>query len=88
MTHIVIDGSAVRDRESLHALLAERLSLPDWYGRNLDALHDCLTEIRDVTVVLRNAGSMTAALGRYGEAALRVLRDAAEENPRFGFVLL
>ena len=88
MTHIVIDGSAVRDREALHALLAERLRLPDWYGRNLDALYDCLTDIRDVTVVLRNAGAMTAALGGYGEAALRVFRDAAAENPRFGFEVI
>ena len=60
MTHIVLDGSAIRDREGLHALLAERLSLPEHYGRNLDALHDCLTDKRDVTVFLRNAGAMTA----------------------------
>ena len=88
MTHIVLDGAAIRDREGLHALLAERLSLPDWYGRNLDALYDCLTDLRDVTVVLRNAGALPAALGGYGEAVLRVFRDAAAENPGFGFVAL
>ncbi len=88
MTHIVIDGSAIRDRETFHALLAERLHLPDWYGRNLDALHDCLTDAADVTLVLRNAGAMTAALGAYGEAALRVFRDAAAENPAFGFEVI
>lgn len=88
MTHIVLDGSAIRDRESLHALLAERLSLPDWYGRNLDALYDCLTDLRDVTVLLRNADAMTSGLGCCGEAVLRVFRDAAEENPRFGFEVI
>lgn len=88
MTHIVLDGSAIRDREGLHALLAERLSLPEHYGRNLDALHDCLTDKRDVTVFLRNAGAMTAALGGYGEKVLRVFRDAAEENPRFDFEVI
>jgi len=85
MTHIVLDGSVIRDRTELHELLRERLSLPDWYGRNLDALHDCLTDLRDVTVVLRNAGALTEALGGYGETVLRVFRDAAEENPGFGF---
>lgn len=88
MTYIVIDGSAIRDRESMHTLLAQRLSLPDWYGKNLDALYDCLTDTKDMTVVLRNAESMTAALGGYGEAVLRVLRDAAAENPRFGFIMI
>ena len=86
MTHIVIDGAAIRDREGLHGLLAERLDLPAWYGRNLDALHDCLTDLREVTVVLRNAGAMTAALKDYGDKVLRVFRDSAEENPGFGFV--
>ena len=88
MTHIVLDGSVLRDRETLHALLAERLSLPEYYGRNLDALHDCLTACREVTVVLRNAEAMTAALGGYGEAVLRVFRDAAAENPGFDFVVI
>lgn len=88
MTHIILDGAAIRDRDGLHALLSERLALPDWYGKNLDALHDCLTDLRGVTVVLRNAGAMTGALGDYGGRVLRVFRDSAEENPGFGFVEL
>ena len=88
MTHIILDGSAIRDRADLHALLEARLALPDWYGKNLDALHDCLTDLRDVTVVLRNAGAMTEALGDYGDKVLRVFRDSSEENPWFGFVEL
>ena len=88
MTHIVLDGSRVPDREGLHNLLAERLRLPDYYGRNLDALYDCLTAMREVTVLLRNAGDMTASLGDYGEKVLRVFRDAAAENPGFGFEII
>ncbi len=88
MTHIVLDGSAIRDREGLHTLLAERLALPAWYGRNLDALHDCLTDLKDVTVVLRNADVLAGSLGDYGHRVLRVFRDSARENPRFGFELI
>ena len=29
MTHIILDGAAIRDRDRLHALLSERLALPD-----------------------------------------------------------
>ena len=88
MTHIVLDGSRVPDREGLHNLLAERLRLPDYYGRNLDALYDCLTAMREVTVLLRSADAMTASLGDYGEKVLRVFRDAAAENPGFGFEII
>ena len=41
----VLDGSSVGSREVLHRTLAAGLRLPDWYGGNLDALHDCLTDI-------------------------------------------
>ena len=41
----VLDGGSVGNRETLHRVLAAGLQFPDWYGGNLDALHDCLTEI-------------------------------------------
>ena len=88
MTHIILDGSRIQDRDGLHDLLSERLDLPDWYGRNLDALYDCLTDLTEVTVFLRNAGAMTGALGDYGDKVLRVFRDAAAENPGFGFEII
>lgn len=77
MTELILDGLAVRSREELHDALAQGLHLPAYYGRNLDALFDCLTERREETCLrLRNAERLP-----YGEKLLRVLRDAAEENP-------
>ena len=40
----ILYGSSVTSKEQLHALLAERLTFPSYYGHNLDALHDCLCE--------------------------------------------
>ena len=88
MTYVILDGARIRDRDGLHDLLSERLHLPAWYGRNLDALYDCLTDLTEVTVFLRNAGAMTGALGDYGDKVLRVFRDAAAENPGFGFEII
>ena len=34
-----------KTRETAHTYLKEILHLPDYYGRNLDALYDCLCEI-------------------------------------------
>jgi len=40
-----IDGSCLRSPASLHKELAFILGLPPWYGRNWDALIDCLSSI-------------------------------------------
>lgn len=45
MTEHVVDGADIRDRAAMLAAIAEALSFPDWFGHNLDALHDCLTDL-------------------------------------------
>lgn len=42
LTHLV--GPVTSQPEALDAIGAA-LSFPAWYGRNLDALHDCLTDL-------------------------------------------
>ena len=44
---IILDGARMDSRADLHAELREKLSLPDYYGGNLDALNDCLGERRE-----------------------------------------
>ena len=42
--------------EITHEILAEKLGFPPYYGRNLDALHDCLTDIaEDTAIILQNS---------------------------------
>lgn len=41
-----IDLTGVTDRRGLHDRIAQELPVPEWYGRNLDALYDVLTEPR------------------------------------------
>lgn len=53
MMQIVLDGSVITGREQLHDAVSQQLALPEWYGRNLDALYDCLGEVRDVEIILR-----------------------------------
>ena len=77
----VLDGSSVGNRETLHRVLAAGLQFPDWYGGNLDALHDCLTEINQPTeLVIRGSDTLETALGSYAAAFRRVLTDSAAQN--------
>ncbi len=54
---IIIDGTAINSEEDLHDFFAKSLSLPDWYGRNLNALWDVLTGMIDMplTIIWRNS---------------------------------
>ena len=77
----VLDGGSVGNRETLHRVLAAGLQFPDWYGGNLDALHDCLTEINQPTeLVIRGSDTLETALGSYAAAFRRVLTDSAAQN--------
>ena len=40
----IIDLTGTEDRAQLHDRIEQGLPLPEWYGRNLDALYDVLTE--------------------------------------------
>ena len=78
---IVLDLRKTKTPEELHARLQQALGFPDYYGRNLDALHDMLTSWDQPAVFalrLPEKGDMAA----YGQRLRRVFLDAAEENRR------
>ena len=52
MKRVELIASRLTDKSILHDVLIRELELPEWYGRNLDALHDCLTQLQDVELVL------------------------------------
>lgn len=83
MAEIILDGLELQSLEEVHDRFARALALPEWYGRNLDALFDCLTEQSEpVTVRLLHQEALEDRLGRRGLALVRLLRRAAAENPR------
>ena len=84
MNIYVIDGLTIEDPEQLHDALQAALPLPEYYGRNLDALYDILTEWReDFTLRIDSCDQMLSALELYGVRFLRMLNDAANENEHF-----
>ncbi len=82
MTELKLDATNATSRGELHDVFAQALSLPDWYGRNLDALHDCLTERSEDVRITVAEDELIGTLGeRYVRNLLRLLRDSADENP-------
>ena len=84
MEAIILDGALLTERTAAMDILTETLSLPEWWGRNLDALYDCLTDCdppRHLT--LRNRAALGELLDAYGvirleNRCLPIRRDGAQ----------
>lgn len=83
MKTITIDCASIPDKDALHQKLMDALEFPQWYGHNLDALMDCLTDLDDIHLVCANWDM----LGDWAEGFSETFADAATENPSFQFTL-
>ena len=81
MRKVSINLVSVPDRSTIHDKLQEKLELPDYYGRNLDALHDCLTEISEDTCIGLYEPGEISQIGSYIKLMNQVFQQAEEENP-------
>ena len=82
MNEIKIDCSTIETKADFHAALASALSLPDYYGKNLDALYDCLTELEAETqLILTNWHALEYRLGDFSGKLVYVFHCATQDNP-------
>ena len=77
---IELNCEELHERTQAHQYLAQELTLPDYYGKNLDALYDCLTELGECALVLHEAEALRQS-GGYGAKILNVFEEAAQANP-------
>ena len=72
---ILCDFERLGTPEAVYDYLTRELAFPAYFGRNLDALHDCLTDVSTPPrLVLTGTGSPC------GQHFLRVFKDAARRN--------
>ena len=76
MKQIVLDGNILADAAKVHNYLMEMLEFPEYYGKNLDALHDCLTDLENVEITITSPDENGAIFQRI----LRVFKAADREN--------
>ena len=76
MKQIILDGNILADATQVHDYLKEMLEFPEYYGKNLDALHDCLTDLENVEITITSPEEDGAIFQRI----LRVFKAADREN--------
>ena len=76
MNTVTINCASIKNAEQFHEALARGLDFPEWYGHNLDALYDCLSErTSPVSLVVMNDGE-----GEVADALRKVRRVFADCN--------
>ena len=76
-----LDGTVLESKEELHNTVFYQLALPDYYGRNLDALWDVLsTWSVPLCIEVTHTELLKRHLADYADALLELLHDAAAEN--------
>lgn len=76
MKQIILDGNLLGDISQVHDYLKEMLEFPEYYGKNLDALYDCLTDLVDVEITI----TAPEEDGAIFQKVLRVFKAADREN--------
>jgi len=81
---VLVDCSDCVDRKSVLQAIGRAFAFPEWYGANLDALYDCLTDLpqrreRGWVVVLERLAHEPTLRAAERDALLDVFRDAGED---------
>ena len=83
MNRIVIDFSDCLYPDSLHNEIKDKLDLPDWYGKNLDALWDSLTGMIEtpveIKIVFKPKAKAAQKMKPYVNQIIGVFKDAEKE---------
>lgn len=84
MKTIYIDFSKIGDEEDFFAQLREKLSLPEHFGNNLDALYDTITGDLEMPLRIEFVNMNVEQLEHF-EDLLTTLEDAEDETEGFSF---
>ena len=81
MKYVFLDGETIDSPAALHGAFAEALGVPAYTGKNLDALHDAITDLAEpVGVIAVNCDRLKTALGRRWKPFLRLMEDLGGET--------
>lgn len=76
-----IDLSGIESKEEFHKVLERELLLPEYYGGNLDALYDVLTDVSDEwNIIFYNSTDFKLGMEKYFSSFEKLCRNVTKEN--------
>ncbi|WP_018628160.1 barstar family protein [Niabella aurantiaca] len=78
MREVIFDFDRIGTEEDFYKTAVKLLELPDYFGKNLDALYDVLTGAIELPVRIRFLNLSLGQLEKFGDI-ITVFEDAAAE---------
>lgn len=82
MERITINLSGATSKEAIQDILVSSLPLPDYYGRNLDALYDCVSTMfikKRTEITITGVETLPEELIRYGNSIGNIFKRVSRE---------
>lgn len=82
MERITINLSGATSKEAIQDILVSSLPLPEYYGRNLDALYDCVSTMfikKRTEITIIGVETLPEELIRYGNSISNIFKRVSRE---------
>ena len=90
MERFILDGKELVNIQKTHLVLKELFDFPDYYGKNLDAFWDCITDCTSnwvnedgAEIIWKDFNVSKHNLGEYANTLLGLFREASEKYGGF-----
>ena len=92
MRNVEINLAGIKNLDEFHQEVSEKLNFPEYYGRNLDAMHDCLTDIGEELEVVffgvKECRESSPEMSEYIDKLEVMLEAVSEESDNLTFILI
>ncbi len=86
LKEIIIDGEKIESKSQVNEIFIKELGLPEYCGNNLDAIGDCLDELKTpVEISFINRDRMKLKFGRFSTVLSQMLKLAAKHNNKITY---
>ena len=80
MQDYILDGNNFINKDASYEYIREVFDLPEYQGKNLDALWDSLSDLSDIRIFILNARTIVRNLEAYGLKLLDLFGDLDKEE--------
>ncbi len=83
---LIVDFTECKYFTDMHKRIKEGMKFPDYYGENLDALWDLISEPRDAFITIKGIHDLPKSFDEYVEKLLKTFEEAKELQKTYGCV--
>lgn len=87
LKQIRLNPDNLQSKEDMADTMSKLMKLPEYFGGNLDALADVLSEVSSETVFEVDISDIDRFAGGYPKKVLSVIAHSCEENPHLHLYL-